>query len=274
MNWYSKLAGIKSHQKVVIAQATSLVDEIDLSSFESFINSLKKLSKPDLNELQLEMDRVRSLSFMPATGWKKLYHGTSGHIADSIKSNGFSLGQGRRSGFLGMTEYVENQGIFLSDAPESARYFGKNRSDDPRDAQLVSCYADVSRVMSYENAPREVVRLGLSIVNKENGTRKTRLAVRDWWWLLDQPEFVSLIKRSGFSGVTFQEDPRMALPGRTYLIFDPSSIKVVGKKGDGINTVADFYEYLKFNNPTRSLAGPEIAGTSSPFSEHVAGGLA
>ena len=219
--------------------------DLDLSTFETFIASLKKLPKDQLEKLQKEMDTVKESSFKPSGTWKELYHGTPYGISQTIKDKGFLLGEGRRSGFMGSTKLVSNQGIFLSDNIGTARYFGENRSDSPNNSEVLKCYADVSRIMDFQNAPREIVKLGLLITNKYEGTKKTRLAIRDWWWLLDYPEFVSAIKKLGYSGVSFPESPSLRVSGKTYLIFDPSTIKIKGKKGDGINNVQDFYEYLR-----------------------------
>jgi hypothetical protein len=74
-----------------------------------------------------------------------------------------------------------------------------------------------------------------------------RLAIRDWWWLLDRPEFVEALKQHGYSGVRFRESAYInratgSVAGNSYLIFDPSGITVKGS--DGINTARDYYEWL------------------------------
>ena len=202
MDWYSKIKATTLKKASDIGEESSEQprSKVDLSSFDAFMKSLKTLPREEIRRLQQEMNSVQERSFMPGPGWKKLYHGTDSSIADKIRGSGFQAGEGRRSGFMGMTKTVANQGVFLSDDASSARYFGQNRSDDPRAADLVTCYADVSKVMNFDSPPPPVRRLGLSILNKYEGTRKTRLALRDWWWLLDQPEFVSSIKEAGFSG--------------------------------------------------------------------------
>ena len=247
--------------KRLVAQ-TSPISKLDLTSFESFTSSLKLLSKQELQELQGQMDQARKTSFMPDPNWKKLYHGAPYSIASMIKEKGFEVGEGKRQGFMGWTETVQNQGIFLTDNPSMARFFGENRSDDPRDANVVACYVDVSKLMSFQNVPRDIVNLGLSLVNTYNKTRKTRLAIRDWWWLMDNPTFVEAIKKHGFTGVSFREDPVLKMAGMTYLIFDPSTIKVEGKRGDGVLTVKDFYEHLKKMAPPEGVE-PEACAVAN-----------
>ena len=174
-------------------------------------------------------------------------------------NEGFALGKGQRSGFMGATFTVDNQGIFLSDNKQAARFFGEDRSGSPGEAQVLTCYADTSRVMPAEQAPREILRLGVSIINKYDNSNKSRLAVRDWWRLLDRGEFVSAIKKMGYTGVSFREDAFLNLPGRTYLIFDPSTIKIRGKQGDGINNVRDFFEHLRAkSSQTMQATSPAV----------------
>ena len=213
---------------------------IDLSTFETFMASMKKLPRDELirfNEMMIaERERRRQ-------GLTKLYHGTSPKAAQNIRDQGFQLTKGQRSGFMGAIDEVDNQGIFLTDAESLARYFGGNRSEFEGDHKLLEVYVDTSRVLDATGkVPRELHRLGAKLINDYEGTKFRSIPAQEWWWVLDQPEFVNAVKQMGYTGVKFQESKAVRNEGgegNTYLIFDPSSIHQLSF------TVEDFYEWLK-----------------------------
>tara|TARA_Y100000310_G_scaffold72876_1_gene69027 strand:+ start:2865 stop:3584 length:720 start_codon:yes stop_codon:yes gene_type:complete len=234
MNWYRQ------------AQETS-VNQLDLSSFDAFRNSLAKLPKSQLDTMQKEFDVLRQEATQLDPEWIELYHGSPIQKAQNIKDQGFELGEGQRTGFMGSTKTVNNQGIFLTDNKPLANYFGSNRSTYGNDYEILTSYVDSTNIMDFNNAPREIVKLGLQIINTYENTKKTRLAQRDWWWLLDQEEFISSIKQHGFTGVKFIESYAInrsagSQGGYSYLIFDPNTIKIKDK--DIRFTLQDYYGWL------------------------------
>ena len=252
MKWYRLASGTG-------LQPPERQSELDLSSYESFIGSLRGLPREQVAAMQEQLVQLRDEHFSPNPGWIKLYHGTPTSNAEKIMQGGLEVGEGRRSGFMGSEKTVMNQGVFLTDDKALAHYFGSNRADHPADYEVLTCYVDSSDVMDFESAPRELVRLGLRIVNEYEGTKKTRLAIRDWWWLLDRPEFVEATRQHGYSGVRFRESTAInraagSAGGNTYLMFDPSGIKIEGR--EGIRTIRDYYEWLVAggNPPDRGQA--------------------
>lgn len=226
---------------------------LDLSSMDNFRTSLGKLRRDNptaFQKLSDKFEKLRAEKRAPIENKTTLFHGTTTKRKDNILENGFQNTEGERSGFMGATYKVENQGVFLTDNKELARFFGNNRANGAWDTHILECYVDVSNVLDAGNPPREVVKAGLKIINDYNGTQNTRIPKREWWWLMDQPEFVEIVKNMGFTGIKFQESPltlkEVGSPsGNTFLIFNPSSITL---KQNVTFTVNDFIEWLK-NNP-------------------------
>lgn len=229
-----------------------VLDRIDVSSWDAFNNSLRRLTREQVQELQKIMTKTRD-GQVPENALK-LFHGAPRVAAEDIKKNGFKLTKGRRSGFMGAINHVENQGIFLTDAKGLAGYFGSNRSEYGHDYEVLTCYVEPSGIADISSIPRPIIRWGLEALQRWDGVKRTRIPMREWWWLLDKPEFVNQIKAEGFTGIRFREDKTVlkaanrefnSAEGHTYMIFDPSMIRVEGK--DIIRTVHDFFLWLQDN---------------------------
>jgi len=220
---------------------------MDLSSFDAFMASIKKVPRDQVKDLNDVMQAVIAASHRPGPGYIELYHGTPHEVADLIQKDGFRLTKGQRSlGFLGATYSVDNQGIFLTDSKPLAHYFGANRADGSANYRLLTCYVDATHILDAASPPRDIVRLGLDLLARD-GQKYTRIPIHRWWWLLDRPEFVDALKARGYTGVRFKEDTATrraagTMDGHTYFVFDPASIIIKGR--DGINTVKDFYDWL------------------------------
>lgn len=234
--------------EIITENITSdMLSGIDLTNVNTFITSLNRAPKDQVRALNDVLLKKRQEIAAPYATWTKLYHGTTEPITKEIMTNGFQLTKGQRSvGSLGATIMVDNQGIFLTDSIKLAHFFGGNRADY-KPHQVITTLVDTSRVLDSDEASMKLRKLGLSLVNRYKGTTKTRLAIRDWWWLVDNSDFVAAIKAEGYSGVRFKEDAVVrrdanAFDGHTYCIFDVSKIKIEKQIG---MTVNQFYEWLK-----------------------------
>ncbi len=230
------------------------LDGVDMTSMETFVQSMPRLPREQVVALNNVLLARRSEHEKKFSGMATLYHGAPERAFDSdkklinihadITTNGFKLTKGRRGGAFGSTYFVENLGIFLTDSKPLAHFFGNNRDDHGR-GRVIECKTDISRLLDSSTAKGELLKLGCALLNKYNGTTKTRLALRDWWWLVDQQRFVDYIKALGHTGIKFKEETSVrrnanAFDGHTYFIFDPASIHV-----QTTYTVGMFYEELK-----------------------------
>jgi hypothetical protein len=228
---------------------STLLQDVDMSSYESFNKSLSKIPREQLMQLSGVLDQMREKIRKPHAGYIELYHGAPQKHAEDIRKNGFKITKGKRSGGITGLEYeeeVDNQGIFLTDSKPMAQFFGSNRSDYENDWKMFTCYVDSTKIVSSDNMALDIKRVGLRLINDYNGSKLKSIADRDWFWLLDQTEIVNMIKNKGYTGVQFREGAatkRLAgvKDGHTYLIFDPASIQI--KERDGM-TIKDFYEWL------------------------------
>lgn len=229
---------------ICIYEKLEIPENLDLTTFDTFRNSLYQLSKEQLRQLQDIWDELKNNS---VSGWIELYHGTPRKHAEEIKRSGFKLTKGERSGFLGATKIVDNQGIFLSDSRRVAHFYGSNRADGS--SEVLTVYVDPSsKILDIDQKiPPAINRLGVDILKQWDGKTRRKIPILEWWWLLDRPEFSQFIKKQGYDGVRFREDlhiRRMAGSGNTYIIFDPDKIKI--KDGPGtMNTLHSFYSWLK-----------------------------
>jgi hypothetical protein len=226
-----------------------LLDGVDMTTYENFMASLGRIPRDQLVKLNDILKSQRAEVETKYAGWTTLYHGTPPKLYEIIKKDGFKLTQGKRTvGGMGATIIVDNQGIFLTDSPNIAAFFGSNRSDNGQ-YQVINTQVDTSRVMDSDKADLELRKLGLALVNKYNGTVKTKLALKDWWWLVDKVEFINQIKSGGHTGVRFKEEASTrkaanAFDGHTYCIFDLSTIRIMGS---GVVSTQSFYGWLKTN---------------------------
>lgn len=200
-----------------------------------------------LNDILLQQ---REAAEAPHRSWTTLYHGTTEKIYETIMQDGFRLTQGRRAvGGMGATIIVNNQGIFLADSANLASFFGGNRSDNNQH-KVIKTQVDTSRIMDSSAADVKLRKLGLDLLSAYNGLSKTKLAIRDWWWLVDQSAFVEVIKQGGHTGVRFKEDTSVrrqanAFDGHTYCVFDLATIRIPEISGVSMQ---DFYHWLKANS--------------------------
>lgn len=235
-------------------------NQILKESVDTLINTLSKFNTYEEFEKYLisqsNEDKTQVLNYITninknpncKAGGMLLYHGTTSEISSDIRANGFKVGKGRRSGFMGSESVVDNKGIFMTDSSKMANFFGNNRSENGKYSVLAAC-ASIQNTLDLTNPlkmPIDIKKLGLEIYNDYNGSNKRELANRDIWWLLDTNKFVEKIVSSGYDSVKFKEEASVVKmtgdqSSYTYMIFDPSKLKVVSS----INTLQDFYTYLK-----------------------------
>ncbi len=220
---------------------------LKLDTFENFMDSLKYIPKEQLEELQAQLRDINKELMLPLHGLAKLYHGTPTDIAQIIDREGYKLTMGQRGGFMGAINHVMNKGIFLTDSKRLAIYYGSNRSKYGQDYKVLECYVDTTHILDCDKAPLDIRKLGIELMFKWDGIKRTKIPVAEWWWLLDHDEFVNLIKGHGYTGVRFKEDKAMRkqaddVMAHTIMIFNPSDIKEL--KNYTMN-VRQFYEHLK-----------------------------
>lgn len=229
----------------IVEDQSSLLDNVDLTSLETFLASLRRIPKEQLTRLNNMLNDKRAELASTVDGLTELYHGAPHEIIAKIRQDGFRITKGRRGGFLGSIDIVDNLGIFLTDSKRLANFFGANRASSSANYEVIPVYVDVSGVLDSNRAPVSIRRVGLKLLQDWYGKSYQSITHADWWWLLDRAPFVDAIKALGYTGVRFREDITVRreakdLKGSTYFIFDPSMIKL--KPG---MTIADFYESLK-----------------------------
>ncbi len=232
-----------------ISIVENLVEQtFDFSSVESFVESFREFGRKNGDGAKSLLDSFLS-DFNPTIPpeWIELYHGTPHDRAKDIHKNGFQLTTGKRSGFMGSTNVVDNQGIFLTDKKEMAHYFGHNRTDTYGYSPVVfTAYINPKTITTFESMPNHILKIGRDILEKWDGKYYRRIPQSYQWWLLDVPEFVNELKKEGFTGVKFRESMavrRSANSGtdtHTYLIFNPNDILLVRKVKH-----EDLYHWLK-----------------------------
>ena len=234
---------------------SDLLQNIDLSSYENFNKSLNKISKEQLKSLNDFLEQLRDKIRKPHQGYIELYHGAPQKHAEDIRKNGFKITKGQRSRGLQGLEYtvnVDNQGIFLTDSKQMAYFFGSNRSDYENDWKMFTCYVDETKIISTDKIPLNIKRICLKLFNDYYGSNLKSIPDRDWFWILDKPEIITMIKNLGYNGVKFKESNSIkklsGSDGHTYLIFDPDSIII--KEKDGM-TIKQFYEWLVTNTKNK-----------------------
>lgn len=225
------------------------LEGLDLSTYENFYQSLGRIPKENLVALN-DILRQKREAVKPV-GWIEVYHGAPTPIAQAIIQNGFQLGKGKRAlGFMGGTYTVDVQGIFLSDSKRLSSFFGSNRDNtNGVNFRVLTCYIDPTHILDFEAVPKGILKAGLEISNRlyDRSMTRRRLNLHDWWSLLDQPEFVQVIKQHGFTGVRYKEELDVRrnagdLNAHTYFIMDPTTIRILERDGWSIKR---FYEWLK-----------------------------
>jgi hypothetical protein len=174
-----------------------------------------------------------------------LYHGTPA-VFDR-----FELTRGKRGiGFLGLTNDVDNLGVFLSDSRDLARSYGQDRADGER-FRVLEVHTDPGRVLDLatRRMPAALHRTALGVWNRHHHQPQTSLHGNDGvWWLLDQPEFVQAVKAAGYDSVRFREARDMTRgcrpPCRTWMVFDPRRL-LISPDQDRVRTVRDLLDVLR-----------------------------
>lgn len=215
----------------------------DIHSKEDLTNMLK--NPQTLNAIVQQVENINKEEYGKRLGTSNptlLYHGSP-----QTKLEQLLPVKGRRShGFMGAEYQVDNQGVFLTDSKQVATYFGKNRSDSG-EYGVYQAYVNLDKVLDIANLPSNIRSLGLKMVNAYDGTRKTRFARSDMWWLLDKSEFINAIKSLGFNSVRFRESiaiEKSAGNGNTYLVFNPKDIAIKSKQNDVIKDFDSLWNYI------------------------------
>jgi len=142
-------------------------------------------------------------------------------------------------GFFGNVE-TNRHAIFFSDSPEQAGSYvmdSKGRADTG--ARTIPAYLDMKSPLYLDR------NTNLDDLAEETGVNYNWLQNRrSWWELLDGEDgkmFVEGLKKAGYDGVVFEEDPiRPGVEvGTTYAVFEPSQVKsATGNRGtfDPTNT--------------------------------------
>tara|TARA_R110000868_G_scaffold12456_25_gene59638 strand:+ start:1660 stop:2241 length:582 start_codon:yes stop_codon:yes gene_type:complete len=179
------------YSKIILESISDILKDLsrldDYKDFEKRIVSLPNDTKHSI------LDYIKTINNNnTCNSGIPLYHGTESKIAVDILDNGFKIGKGRRSGFMGSENIVDNLGIFLTDSKKAASFFGNNRSERGDFVVIKTC-ASLNKVLdlsSIDKMPLEIKKTGLTIINDYEGSSKTKLAGRDIWWLLDKKDFV------------------------------------------------------------------------------------
>ena len=210
----------------------------DFESIEDLRSHLGRIPRSDLMALQDELDRLHQKSIAPYSSMKSLFHGAPNKVLKIIREQGFRLTKGQRAGILGGVLEVQNQAIFLSEDKGLARAFGANK--DPyggSDTGVLEIKADINKTFDmtqWSKVPAPIQRLGLKLISDYEGKRVRKPRQSDMFWLLDQVEFVNLLKSLGYDSVRFLEAKStkraLGLPdssGETVAVFDPSRLHLM-----------------------------------------------
>lgn len=175
-----------------------------------------------------------------------LYHGSP---QDAIAEKGFQITNGQRAGMFGGTRSVQNQGIFMTDSQEMAKFFGSSRTEYGRNYNLYQAYANLDRILDMTiSLPTQVRKLGLQLINSYKGKKKSKIAESEIWLLLDMPEFVDFLKSLGYDVVKFKESfstrKQSDKNAFSYLIFDPNNLVIKSAKNDLLSDFDSICKYL------------------------------
>lgn len=229
--------GVKVPRTVKGPPPPELREGLDLTSADAFRESLRRLAPERIAALDAAIKQADHDVRFPGPGWKALYHGAPTKLAARIEQSGFQLGPGQRTmGFMDAPYTVQNKAIFLTDSKPLAAFFGSNRAEHPSDYRVIECSADVSKVLDAEKMPKELRALGRRLIKAWEGSAPKRIPQSQFWWLLDQPEFVDALKAAGYTGMHFPETRAIrresgSLEGRTWALLDPGAIRIRRRVG-------------------------------------------
>ena len=227
---------------------------LDLETLESFLKSFKELYRVDpenakliSNEQSVIRERMKQKQLKSKLGndFITVYHGTGIDKYHKILADGFQLTKGERSGFMGSSYQVDNQGIFLTDSRLVARYFGDNRS--PNNSDVFTAYISPITLLNMTKVPSKLRLKAKEILVPHSG--EERINQGNVWWLLDHKEFVDEIKQLGYKGVYFKESISIRreagdINALTYFIINPNDI-LLDKHATPKFDVEDYYKHIK-----------------------------
>lgn len=219
------------------------------------------------------MDQLYAKATAKYKGMKPLFHGAPASIINKIRDGGFKLTQGERSGFMGMVKKVQNLAVFLSEDKQLARAFGDNR--DPyggANAGVVEVRANIKKTLDMtkwgKQIPLQVRRVGLDLIEEDEGYRPRKPRQDEMFWLIDQPEFVDEVKAAGYDSVRFKESTatKKALgldrtSGDTIAVFDMNRLHVVPLPSDTVRSMRGLFSYLS----KRKVANRNSSFIKSPM---------
>ena len=253
---FQKLAGILTESDASKNPPETLLDIPvgQMKTVDDFQTYLQRLPKTSLAKLQLEIDTINKEHASQFEGMQTLYHGTTKKKAEKIRRGGFELTAGERSGFMGSTKVVQNQAIFLSGDKGIAHAFGANR--DPYggpEADTIEVKADIHNTLDMtrwgKQIPLDIRKYVVAKLSEYEGADIKRPKQEDMFWMIDQPEIVELIKKSGYDSVRFAESTAtkraMGLEkssGDTVAVFDPLKLHIAVVP---LRNLRDIFEYVK-----------------------------
>ena len=239
--------------------ATPVFDRLVPGDLPSIREQLQKLSPEDRLRLQDELNAMDDALAASLAGRMRLYHGTQRDIAEGIRARGFARTKGKRSGFMGATYEVENQGIFLTENRALAEAFGRNRSDYGKGTEVLEVFADVRNPLDmtvWSKVPKPLRVLGERLVSGRYGQKKPKQ--EDMFWLIDQPEFMDAVRASGYDAVRFYEGAATVKSlglGRkgevTLVVLDPSRLQVAPPARGSFGSLLWHLERRAKTNPSR-----------------------
>jgi GNAT superfamily N-acetyltransferase len=237
----------------------SVFDTLTPGDLPSIREQLRKLSPENQGRLQDELNAMDDALAASLAGRMRLYHGTQRDIAEGIRARGFARTKGKRSGFMGATYEVENQGIFLTENRALAEAFGRNRSDYGKGTEVLEVFADVRSPLDmtvWSKVPKPLRVLGERLVSARYGQKKPKQ--EDMFWLIDQPEFMDAVRASGYDAVRFYEGAATVKSlglGRkgevTLVVLDPSRLQVAPPARGSFGSLLWHLERKAKTNPRR-----------------------
>ena len=187
-----------------------------------------KARKYDESEKDIVIKFLTAFTGSPEDNYKRngrtiLYHGTP----DDIDS--FQLTKGTRN-IGGANREVDNLGVFLTDNKKLADFFGNDRAEGKYKSMsnTYTVFVDLGRVLDSQNIPPNLKKIANLELYNYHGKRQN-ISPTNFWWLLDNPEFINEVKKS-YDTIVFDEQKKILKlanfnSGRTYFILDPNRIE-------------------------------------------------